>query len=95
YQTWAEKNKFPSMLLRDAQKCCRDVQAANEAQSCLDSHLREKPQKERIVPYTNEIFCEAAIEWLVSTDQPIQVFEHLSFQNMIHIAARATNGVKI
>ncbi|KAF8234652.1 hypothetical protein L208DRAFT_1260578, partial [Tricholoma matsutake] len=61
----------------------------------LDSHLREKPQKERIVPYTNEIFHEAAIRWLVSTDQLIQVFEHPSFQNMIHIAAHATNGVKI
>ncbi|KAF8220071.1 hypothetical protein L208DRAFT_1335863, partial [Tricholoma matsutake] len=69
YQTWAEKNKFSSMLLRDAQKCCRDAQAASEVQSCLDSHLREKPQKERMVPYTNEIFHEAAIKWLVSTDQ--------------------------
>ncbi|KAF8224472.1 hypothetical protein L208DRAFT_1511437 [Tricholoma matsutake] len=56
YQTWAEKNKFPSMLPRDAQKRHRDVQAASEAQSCLDSHLREKPQKERIVPYTDKIF---------------------------------------
>ena len=27
--------------------------------------------------------------------QPIQAFEHESFQNMIHTAARATNGVKI
>lgn len=27
--------------------------------------------------------------------QPIQVFEHPAFHDMIHIAARATNGVKI
>jgi hypothetical protein len=53
---------------------------------------------------------DAAIEWLVSTDQvsviilffgplfthgqPIQALQHPSFQKMIHIAARATNGVK-
>ncbi|KAF8234575.1 hypothetical protein L208DRAFT_1261199 [Tricholoma matsutake] len=85
----AKTNSFPSMLLKDTKKCCRDAQTT-EMQSHLDLHLMEKPQK-----YTNEIFCEAAIEWLVSTDQPIQAFEHLSFRNMIHIAAHATNGVKI
>jgi hypothetical protein len=35
----------------------------------LDPHLREKPQKEKIIPYTDELFRDAAIEWLVSTDQ--------------------------
>lgn len=57
------------MLPKDAQKRRREVQAASEAQSRLDSHLREKPQKERVIPYTDDIFREAAIEWLVSTDQ--------------------------
>jgi hypothetical protein len=66
---WADKNKFISMLPKDAQKRRREVQAASEAQSRLDSHLREKPQKERVIPYTDDIFREAAIEWLVSTDQ--------------------------
>jgi hypothetical protein len=66
---WGEKNKFPSMLLKDAQKHHRDVQTVSGAPSRLVSHLRKKPQKDRIVPYTNEIFHEAAIEWLVSTDQ--------------------------
>jgi hypothetical protein len=56
------------MLPKDAKKRRRDAQI-RETQSHLDSHLREKPQKERVVPYTDEIFREAAIEWLVSTDQ--------------------------
>ncbi|KAG2362234.1 hypothetical protein BDR07DRAFT_1376667 [Suillus spraguei] len=35
------------------------------------------------------------IEWLVATDQPIQALQHPKFREMVDIAARATNGVKI
>ncbi|KAF9538852.1 hypothetical protein CPC08DRAFT_613377, partial [Agrocybe pediades] len=39
---------------------------------------------------------EAAIEWLVQTNQPIACVDHPSFKKMINIAARATTkGVKI
>jgi hypothetical protein len=55
------------MLPKDAEKRRND--AASEKQSRLDSHLREKPQKERVVPYHDDLFRDAAIEWLVSTDQ--------------------------
>ena len=102
------------MLPKDAEKHRND--AAADKQSRLDPHLREKLQKERVIPYDDDLFRDAAIEWLVSTDQvccdvemaspwihtnlccifqPIQAFEHPAFQNMIHLAARATNGVKI
>lgn len=40
-----------------------------DTQQRLDSHLKEKPPQERVVPYTDDLFREAAIEWLVSTDQ--------------------------
>ena len=99
-----------SMLPKDAEKCRKDIQAKNQPR--LNPHLQEKPQKERTIPYTDKLFCDTAIEWLVSTDQvckanflnlynfswksqPIQAFKHLSFWNMINIAARATNGIKI
>jgi hypothetical protein len=63
-------------------------------QSGLDGHLR--PVKaEPIVPFSNELFQEAATEWLISTDQPIRALEHPAFQKMINIAARATKGVSI
>jgi hypothetical protein len=100
------------MLPKDAEK--RRQNAKADKQSRLDPHLAEKPQTNRIISYTDGLFCDAAIEWLVSTDQvmkhcifrymflysciesqPIQAFEHPAFRSMIHIAARATGGVKI
>lgn len=83
-----------------------------QEQTRLDAHLVEKPPPERIVKYTDAIYCEAAIEWLLATDQvcsfltqmclslirsdqPLRALEHPAFKNMIDIAARATDGVKI
>ncbi|KAI9442837.1 hypothetical protein F5148DRAFT_988762 [Russula earlei] len=86
-----ETNHFLLMLPNNAENCCKDAETNN--QSCLDPHLWEKPQN--TIPYTDELFRNAAIEWLVSTNQPIQAFEHPSFQNMIHVASHVTNGVKI
>lgn len=39
------------------------------------------------------LFQEAATQWLIDTDQPIEALEHPAFKNMVDIAARATNGV--
>ena len=55
------------MLPKDAENRHKDADANN--QPCLNPHLREKPQKEKIIPYTDELFHDAAIEWLMSTDQ--------------------------
>lgn len=35
----------------------------------LDRDLREKTVTERVVKYTDRSFRQAAIEWLVATDQ--------------------------
>ena len=67
YQKWAETNNFLSMLPKDAEKRHKDIQAKNQPR--LNPHLWEKPQKERTIPYTDKLFCDAAIEWLMSTDQ--------------------------
>ncbi|KAF8527134.1 hypothetical protein BU17DRAFT_33659, partial [Hysterangium stoloniferum] len=61
----------------------------------LDSYVQEQPIKQYIVPYTDPVFCQAMIKWLVPTDQPIQALEHPAFQNMMNIAAHAKDGVKI
>ncbi|KAG2127398.1 hypothetical protein BD769DRAFT_1357277 [Suillus cothurnatus] len=50
---------------------------------------------QQMVSYMDKLFKQAAIEWLMSTDQPIQALEHPKFKEMINIAAHATNGVKI
>jgi hypothetical protein len=47
----------------------RKAKADTDAQQTLDPHLRELPVKERVYPYTDVAFRQAAIEWLVSTDQ--------------------------
>ncbi|KAN0111931.1 hypothetical protein V8E52_008021 [Russula decolorans] len=48
-----------------------------------------------IVKQNTLLFQQAAIEWLVATDQPIQALEHLAFKEMINVTFHATNGVKI
>ncbi|KAH9962364.1 hypothetical protein BC827DRAFT_215216 [Russula dissimulans] len=93
YLKWATEHGFQSMLPKDAKN--RHQVGKADSQQRLDRHLEEKPPKEKFVRYTDDLFREAAIEWLVSTDQPIQAFRHPSFQKMIHTASRATNGVKI
>jgi hypothetical protein len=50
----------------------RKAAAAKTKQTTLDPHLREIPPMERILPYTDELFTQAAIEWLVSTDQVLE-----------------------
>ncbi|KAG2059949.1 hypothetical protein BDR06DRAFT_873088, partial [Suillus hirtellus] len=49
----------------------------------------------QVIPYSNKLFKQAAIEWLVATDQPIQALKHPKFKEMVDIASHATNGVKI
>ncbi|KAI0057137.1 hypothetical protein BV25DRAFT_1767759, partial [Artomyces pyxidatus] len=95
YRTWAAKNKFISKLPNDVKAQKEKALQAALKQSQLDPHLRPPDVKEKKVHYTDQIFHEAAIQWLVDTDQPIQAFEHPSFKRMIDIAAAATNGVDI
>jgi hypothetical protein len=102
------------MLPKDTKR--RKLEAKADGQTQLDSHLRERETKEHIVPYSDALFQEAAIEWLVETDQvsyvacsdhgitslltcflfqPLDALNHPAFKQMVHLAARATNGVKI
>ncbi|KAJ7921026.1 hypothetical protein B0H13DRAFT_1867034 [Mycena leptocephala] len=47
------------------------------------------------VAETHELFQEAAVEWLIATDQPIDALTHQKFKVMIEIAARETQGVTL
>ncbi|KAJ3816180.1 hypothetical protein F5880DRAFT_1445250, partial [Lentinula raphanica] len=90
-------NQFVSMLPKDvsARKVAIQDAANNHKQSMIDSHVERRPGIKHTVPYSDTSFREAAIEWLVSTDQPIDALEHSSFHHMINIASRATAGVEI
>ena len=52
-----------------ARKVTAQDASAKLKQSMVDPHLKEKPEVKPSIPYSDATFCEAAIEWLVSTDQ--------------------------
>ncbi|KAJ7878313.1 hypothetical protein B0H14DRAFT_2342038, partial [Mycena olivaceomarginata] len=98
YRAWCTKNNFESKLKEDIKARAEAAEEAATAakklqQATLDPHLREKP--ERVVPYSDALFRQVALEWLIATDQPLDALNHPKFQEMIDIAARATGGVKI
>ncbi|KAF8149598.1 hypothetical protein K438DRAFT_1456814, partial [Mycena galopus ATCC 62051] len=96
YQEWAKNNDFESRLPEDVKErtAAAEAAAVEKArlhQQTLDPHLRKKP--ERPVPYSDDVFTEAALEWLIATNQPVNALTHPKFKAMIDIAARATAGV--
>ncbi|KAI0757827.1 hypothetical protein C8Q80DRAFT_1090595 [Daedaleopsis nitida] len=96
YHAWAKNTGFVSMLPKDSAARRRAQASKSAEQTRLDPHLREQPKPpEQLVKYSDELFRDAAVEWLIATDQPLQALEHPSFKKMIHIAARSTEGVRI
>ena len=82
------------MLLKDCKEQREQVVSAWR-QGQLDSHLQPILPKEVIPPYSDDLFREATIQWLINADQPIAALEHPSFRNMVNITSRVTSGVKI
>ncbi|KAE9392984.1 hypothetical protein BT96DRAFT_829877 [Gymnopus androsaceus JB14] len=95
YQQWAKANDFKSMIPKDVADRKNAEATAIGEQGTINDHAVPLEPKPRIIPYSDELFQQAAIEWLVETDQPIAALEHPKFRNMINVAARATNGIKI
>jgi len=44
-------------------------EAAHLKQGSLDPHLADLGPKEHVLPYTDSLFRQAAIDWLIATDQ--------------------------
>ena len=66
YRKWAQDTNFESKLPGDILK---RKAAAEQVTRTLDRDLREKKPAERIVKYSDCAFHQAAIEWLVASDQ--------------------------
>ena len=81
YDTWCEKNDFKSKLPKAVKKVEVEAAEATLKQGQLDGHLQEVPHKEWIVPYTDALFCEAAIQWLAATDQVIISYAYIMFNS--------------
>ncbi|EJD46027.1 hypothetical protein AURDEDRAFT_48267, partial [Auricularia subglabra TFB-10046 SS5] len=92
YLRWCKENNFVSKLPKDVARRKSATSPPTLSQTSLDNHLVEQ---EKIVPYSDAAFREVALEWLIATDQPISALEHPRFRELISIAARARDGVKI
>ncbi|KIK76068.1 hypothetical protein PAXRUDRAFT_171004 [Paxillus rubicundulus Ve08.2h10] len=95
YYKWCKAKKFESKLAADIKSWNTATAVANAKQGSLDDHVREIEPGKHVVPYSNKHFREAAVEWLISTNQPLQAVDHPSFKKMIYIASQATKGVVI
>ncbi|KIM41959.1 hypothetical protein M413DRAFT_37461, partial [Hebeloma cylindrosporum] len=94
YRRWCKVTNFESMLPEDT-RARREALLESLRQTNVTDHFTEAKPAERVAPYTDELFKEAAIQWLVETDQPISAFDNPAFQNMMSVAARATRGIKL
>ncbi|KAF8174372.1 hypothetical protein BJ912DRAFT_858516, partial [Pholiota molesta] len=95
YHTWCKARQFQSMLPDDTKARRAATLEAIRHQTQVDGHFKVAAPEDKPEPYSDHLFKEAAIQWLIETDQPLRAFEHEAFKNMIAIAARATKGVKI
>ena len=66
YWTWAKGANFKSKLPGDV---AAHKKKAEQPQLTLDASLVEKKLTKGVVPYLDQLFKTAAIQWLVVTDQ--------------------------
>ena len=68
YHKWCKKNNFLLMLPDDAkeQKAAKHV---TPQQTQVDDHFTKAWPEDKPPLYTEELFKEAAIKWLIQTDQ--------------------------
>ncbi|KIL55713.1 hypothetical protein M378DRAFT_31805, partial [Amanita muscaria Koide BX008] len=99
YRRWCKLTGFFSMIPEDtkARRQLEEAITSAKEQTQVDDHFHRIKPEDKPTPYSDEIFKEAAIRWLVETDQPVAAFEHPAFQRMIHITSRAgaTRSVQI
>ncbi|TDL17402.1 hypothetical protein BD410DRAFT_699017, partial [Rickenella mellea] len=96
YQKWCTLKNFTSKLPKDV-KIRKDEERKRVKQSTLDFPVQDAAtvSATRPRPYSHKEFLQAALEWLIATDQPLRALQHPLFQAMINLAARAQHGVEI
>ncbi|KDQ11786.1 hypothetical protein BOTBODRAFT_98616, partial [Botryobasidium botryosum FD-172 SS1] len=87
YLQWCKKHDFvphlPGIKKRDSTRSVQQPMS-NYAVKVV------KP-----IPYSDDVFQAAAIEWLLVTDQPLDAFEHPKFKSMLEIASRSKGDAKL
>ncbi|KAF6749684.1 hypothetical protein DFP72DRAFT_818442, partial [Ephemerocybe angulata] len=92
YNRWCLKNNYESKLPGAVKARKEALEVAEGRQGTLDDAVEENAN---IVPYTDALFEEAAEDWLIETNQPLDALSHPRFRYMVNVASRATKGVKI
>jgi hypothetical protein len=57
------------MIPEDAKMRRQEAIANAKEQTQVDDHFRQVKPEEKPVPYSDELFKEAVIQWLIETDQ--------------------------
>ncbi|KAL1711938.1 hypothetical protein EV715DRAFT_174976, partial [Schizophyllum commune] len=91
YMKFCKENEFESKLPRDV-KQRKAESMSKEKQTSLDKSLVAAAP---VIPYSDSLFKRAAAEFIVETNQSLRITEQASFVNMIKVASRARDGVKI
>ncbi|KAH9163574.1 hypothetical protein EDB89DRAFT_1859888, partial [Lactarius sanguifluus] len=92
YRKWCDSNHFNSMLPEDSKKCKR---IEKDCQSLVIDHFGPKDPTTKLIPFSEKALRTAALEWMITTDQPIQVFKHPTFMKMLDIASRANRSIQL
>ena len=66
YCKWCKEHIFKSMLPEDSRQCKEAASESGLHQMALSSHFADT---EVSIPYSNKVFEDATIQWLVHTNQ--------------------------
>lgn len=67
---WAKKNDFICKLPKEVARLKKEAEAKDRTkQSSLDPHTVQVAPRENVIAYSDTLFCDAAIQWLVETNQ--------------------------
>jgi hypothetical protein len=76
YRKWCERNKFESMLPKDAKKRKAPVPDKSR-QSSVTDHFGLEDTDAKPIPYSDDTFKTAALEWLIETNQVRLGFQYI------------------
>ncbi|KAF8473761.1 hypothetical protein DFH94DRAFT_695826 [Russula ochroleuca] len=92
YRKWCTSNNFESMLPQDTKehkKAAIDKERGDR-QLSVTEHFGPEDLDTKSIPYSDKALETAVLEWLIETNQPIQVFGNAAFKKLLDIASRAT-----
>jgi len=69
YHKWCKDNGFESMLPEDAKAPHTEQLEILKKQTTVDDHFSVQKPNQTPKPYSDSLFEEAAIQWLIETDQ--------------------------